>query len=80
MLKAPDLGDEAETAPKELANGQPTMRRHSEEEKAAAARAVRTLRVELDRCYWFEWDVRVSSKNHTVTACTSGATGQVTAR
>lgn len=28
----------------------------------------------------FEWDVRVSSKDHTVTALTSGATSQATAR
>ena len=33
--------------PKELANGKPTTRRYSSEEKAAAVRMVRTLRAEL---------------------------------
>ena len=33
--------------PKELANGKPTTRRYSVEEKAAAVRMVRTLRQEL---------------------------------
>lgn len=33
--------------PKELANGKPTTRRYSVEEKAAAVRMVRTLRAEL---------------------------------
>ena len=33
--------------PKELANGKPTTRRYSPEEKAAAVRMVRTLRAEL---------------------------------
>lgn len=33
--------------PKELANGKPTMRRYSVEEKAAAVRMVRTSRAEL---------------------------------
>ena len=33
--------------PKELANGKPTTRRYSDEEKAAAVRMVRTLRAEL---------------------------------
>ena len=33
--------------PKELANGKPTTRRYSSEEKAAAVRMVRTLRQEL---------------------------------
>lgn len=33
--------------PKELANGKPTARRYSVEEKAAAVRMVRTLRAEL---------------------------------
>ena len=34
--------------PKELANGKPTTRRYSDEEKAAAVRMVRTLRAELE--------------------------------
>lgn len=33
--------------PKELANGKPTTRRYSSEEKVAAVRMVRTLRAEL---------------------------------
>lgn len=33
--------------PKELASGKPTTRRYSDEEKAAAVRMVRALRVEL---------------------------------
>ena len=33
--------------PEELANGKPTTRRYSDEEKAAAVRMVRTLRAEL---------------------------------
>ena len=33
--------------PRELANGKPTTRRYSSEEKAAAVRMVRTLRAEL---------------------------------
>ena len=33
--------------PKELANGKPTTRRYSSEEKTAAVRMVRTLRAEL---------------------------------
>lgn len=42
-----DLGNEDGVMPKELANGKPTTRRYSVEEKAAAVRMVRTLRAEL---------------------------------
>jgi len=46
-LETPDLGNEDGVMPKELANGKPTTRRYSVEEKAAAVRMVRTLRAEL---------------------------------
>jgi len=46
-METPDLGNEDGVMPKELANGKPTTRRYSSEEKAAAVRMVRTLRAEL---------------------------------
>src|SRR3954447_9832664 len=47
MLEAPDLGNEDGAMPKEQSPGKPTSRRYSPEEKAAAVRIVRALRVEL---------------------------------
>ena len=46
-MEAPDLGNEDGVMPKESSPGKPTSRRYSEQEKAAAVRMVRTLRVEL---------------------------------
>src|SRR3954454_4386882 len=46
-MEAPDLGNEDGVMPKEQSPGKPTSRRYSEQEKAAAVRMVRTLRVEL---------------------------------
>ena len=47
MLEAPDLGNEDGAMPKEQSPGEPTTRRYSAEEKAAAVRMVRALRAEL---------------------------------
>src|SRR3954462_10134863 len=46
-MEAPDLGNEDGVMPKEQSPGKPTTRRYSDQEKAAAVRMVRTLRVEL---------------------------------
>jgi hypothetical protein len=46
-MEAPDLENEDGIMPKEQSPGEPTTRRYSEEEKAAAVRMVRTLRTEL---------------------------------
>jgi transposase len=43
----PDLGNEDGVVPKEQLPGKPTTRTYSPEEKVAAVRMVRTLRVEL---------------------------------
>jgi hypothetical protein len=45
--EAPDFGNEDAGMPKEQSPGTPTTRRYRPEEKAAAARMVRTLCAEL---------------------------------
>ncbi len=47
LLETPDPGNEDRGMPKELANGKPTTRRYSVEEKAAAVRMARTLHADL---------------------------------
>jgi transposase-like protein len=47
LLETPDLGNEDGVMATSQGHGKPTARRYSSEEKAAAVRMVRTLRVEL---------------------------------